>query len=85
MIYWILAQMHPAWGLTPLHERPALLYSVALMLLGGQLMSMGFLAELILAYHAPRLTPYSIADEIPPRRVTPRARQRRSRRRESRR
>ena len=69
VVYWILAQMHPAWGLIPLHERPALLFSVALMLLGGQLMSMGFLAELILAYHAPRLTPYSIADEIPPAKI----------------
>ena len=42
------------------------------MLLGGQLMSMGFLAELILAYHAPRLKSYSIADGF--RRRNPRRR-----------
>jgi dolichol-phosphate mannosyltransferase len=49
-----------------LHERPALLYSVALMLLGGQLMSMGFLAELFIAYHAPDFHAYSISEYTPP-------------------
>ncbi len=44
-----------------LHERPALLYSVALLLLGGQLMSIGFVAELLIAYHDPGVSPYSIA------------------------
>lgn len=49
-----------------LHERPALLYSVALLLLGGQLMSIGFVAELLIAYHDPAVSLYSIA-----RRTTP--------------
>ena len=44
-----------------LHERPALLYSVALLLLGGQLMSIGFVAELLIAYHDPTTPPYSIS------------------------
>ncbi len=65
LLNWILAQAHPGWRLASLPEPTALLLAVALMLLGGQLMSMGFLAELILAYHAPRLRPYSIVDEIP--------------------
>ncbi|MDZ7619890.1 MAG: glycosyltransferase family 2 protein [Patescibacteria group bacterium] len=44
-----------------LHERPSLLYSVALLLLGGQLMSIGFVAELLIAYHDPTVPPYSIS------------------------
>jgi len=44
-----------------LHQRPALIYSVALLLLGGQLMSIGFVAELFIAYHDPVVPPYSIA------------------------
>lgn len=49
-----------------LHERPALLYSVALLLLGGQLMSIGFVAELLIAYHDPAVSPYSIAQRTAP-------------------
>ena len=43
-------------GLEPvhLHEKSRVIYSLGLLLLGGQLMSMGFLAELFVAYHAPR-------------------------------
>ncbi len=47
-----------------LHNRPAVLYSVALLLLGGQLMSVGFLAELFIAYHDPHLKSYSIAEQV---------------------
>jgi dolichol-phosphate mannosyltransferase len=61
-IYWLVQHAHPEWNWSPLHERPALLYSVALMLLGGQLMSIGFLAELIVAYHDPGVKSYSIAE-----------------------
>ena len=60
--YWVFSQAYPDWRLTPLHQRPALLYSVALMLLGGQLMSIGFLAELFVAYHAPGVKSYSISE-----------------------
>ncbi len=49
-----------------LHERPALLYSVALLLLGGQLMSIGFVAELLIAYHDPAVSPYSISARTGP-------------------
>ena len=61
-IYWLIQHAYPEWNWSPLHERPALLYSVALMLLGGQLMSIGFLAELIVAYHDPGVKSYSIAE-----------------------
>jgi glycosyltransferase involved in cell wall biosynthesis len=45
-----------------LHEKPSLIYCMGLMLLGGQLMSIGFLAELFIAYHSPDLRSYSISE-----------------------
>jgi dolichol-phosphate mannosyltransferase len=46
----------------PLHERPLLIYSVAALLLGAQLMSIGFLAELITAYQAKEEDTYSVKE-----------------------
>jgi dolichol-phosphate mannosyltransferase len=60
--YWVAAQMYPDWGLEPLHDRPAVIYSMAALLLGGQLMSIGFLAELITAYHYRDRDTYSIVE-----------------------
>lgn len=45
-----------------LHQRPALLYSIAALLIGGQFMSIGFLAELMTAYHGRDLDTFSVAD-----------------------
>ncbi len=46
-----------------LHDHfPAVIYSVALLLFGGQLMSIGFLGELFIAYHDPDMKAYSIAE-----------------------
>ncbi len=60
--YWAAAHLFPeAKDWLPLHQRPAVLYSVALLLLGGQLMSIGFLAELNIAYHDPDIKSYSIS------------------------
>ncbi len=61
-VYWVLAQANPQWNLMPLHQRPALVYSLGAMLLGGQFMSMGFLAELITAYQLRDADTYSIAE-----------------------
>jgi dolichol-phosphate mannosyltransferase len=48
-----------------LRDHPtAALYSVALLLLGGQLMSIGFLGELIIAYQQRDIETYSIAERI---------------------
>ncbi len=55
----------PNWKFMPLHERPALLYSVAMLLLGAQFISMGFLAELFTAYYGRANVPYSIKDRTP--------------------
>ena len=46
----------------PLHERPAVIYSLGALLLGGQFMSIGFLAELITAYQVRDADTYSIAE-----------------------
>ncbi len=63
---WLITRSVP--GMTPihLHERPAVLYSVGLLLMGGQLMSIGFLAELFIAYHTPDRRGYSILERTAP-------------------
>ncbi len=62
-IYWILRMVaYPDW--IPLHQRPVVLYSVGLLILGTQLLSMGFLAELIVAKGQSREEPYSIAKKL---------------------
>jgi len=65
-ITWVLANLtdwntrFPAWHFKPLHERPAVLYSIGMLLLGAQFISMGFLAELFTAYYGRTAVPYSI-------------------------
>ena len=63
---WIISRVE-MFGIDPVHlqQRPAMLYSVALMLLGSQLMSVGFLAELFIAYQAPDRRGYSIRERTP--------------------
>ncbi|HTQ38875.1 MAG TPA: glycosyltransferase [Pirellulales bacterium] len=63
-VYWLLTQLHPAWNWTPLHDRPALLYSLGALLFGGQMMSIGFLAELITSYYGRDADTYSIAERL---------------------
>ncbi len=65
-IYWIVAQAAPHLNLLPLHQRPLMIYSVGLLLLGGQLMSIGFLAELIIAFHQHGTKNYSVAERTGP-------------------
>ncbi|MBN1394153.1 MAG: glycosyltransferase family 2 protein [Pirellulales bacterium] len=66
-VVWVVSRVD-AFGMDPVHlkQRPALLYSVGLLLLGGQLMSIGFLAELFIAYQAPSNRGYSIRERTPP-------------------
>jgi len=47
----------------PLHQRPLLIYSVAATLLGAQMMSIGFLAELITAYLGRDQESYSVKEK----------------------
>jgi dolichol-phosphate mannosyltransferase len=62
---WIVAHLLDQ-PYTPLHQRPLLIYSVAALLLGAQMMSIGFLAELITAYQGGDEHSYSIAERTPP-------------------
>ena len=61
-VTWLINLAQPG-AFLPLHERPLLIYSVAALLLGAQMMSIGFLAELITAYQGRDENSYSIADK----------------------
>jgi dolichol-phosphate mannosyltransferase len=50
----------------PVHERALLTYAVAALILGAQMMSIGFLAELITAYQGRDEDSYSIAEQTEP-------------------
>ncbi|ADB18967.1 glycosyl transferase family 2 [Pirellula staleyi DSM 6068] len=61
---WVVDKMNPALEITDLHQRPAVMYSIALLLLGAQLISMGFLAELITSYYGRNSVTYSVKARI---------------------
>jgi len=64
---WVVSRLVPGLEVVRLIDRfPAVIYSVALLLLGGQLMSIGFVAELLIAYHDPDVKPYSISERTGP-------------------
>jgi dolichol-phosphate mannosyltransferase len=66
---WVISELQ---GIDPkLHQRPALIYSVGALLFGGQLLSIGFLAELITGYLGRDADTYSIAEETSPAEVQP--------------
>jgi glycosyltransferase involved in cell wall biosynthesis len=60
-ITWVIRLWDPSLFL-PLHERPLLIYALAAVLLGMQLISMGFLAELITAHTGHERDSYSIME-----------------------
>jgi glycosyltransferase involved in cell wall biosynthesis len=64
-VNWVLGHTLTGWEITPLHQRPAVIYSLGALLLGAQMMSMGFLAELITAYQVRDADTYSIAEQTP--------------------
>jgi glycosyltransferase involved in cell wall biosynthesis len=59
-ILWVL-------GIRPIGNRPMLFYSIALLIVGVQLLSLGILAELVTAYSIRAQDTYSIAETIEPR------------------
>jgi dolichol-phosphate mannosyltransferase len=61
---WLINWFSPG-AFLPVHERPLLTYSAAALLLGAQMMSIGFLAELIIAYQSRDADSYSIAEKTP--------------------
>ncbi|MBM3996357.1 MAG: glycosyltransferase family 2 protein [Planctomycetes bacterium] len=60
-ITWLLRLYDDKW-FPPLHERPLLTYAVAALLLGAQMMSIGFLAELMTAYLSKDQESYSVKE-----------------------
>jgi glycosyltransferase involved in cell wall biosynthesis len=62
-LYWCLRMSYyPEWS--PLHQRPLVLYSIGALLLGSQLLCMGFLAELIVARGQAHMNPYNIREAV---------------------
>ena len=62
--YWLMRVCwYPDWS--PLHQRPLLLYSLGSLLLGVQLLTSGFLAELIVAKNQNDASTYSIRETTP--------------------
>jgi glycosyltransferase involved in cell wall biosynthesis len=53
-------------GIRPIGNRPMLFYSIALLIVGVQLLSLGILAELVTAYSIRGEDTYSIAETIEP-------------------
>jgi glycosyltransferase involved in cell wall biosynthesis len=63
-VTWLVRLWDPD-AFLPLHDRPLLIYALAALLLGAQLISIGFLAELITAYQSRDEDSYSIAAQTP--------------------
>ncbi|MEQ9411128.1 MAG: glycosyltransferase family 2 protein [Fuerstiella sp.] len=61
-LLWLLMHVVPVLSAQPIGGRPLLAYSIAATLLGGQAMSLGLLAELIVAYTGKAKDSYSIAE-----------------------
>ena len=61
-VLWLLMNVIPLLSPSPIGGRPLLAYSIASTLLGGQAMSLGLLAELIVAYTSTATDSYSIAE-----------------------
>jgi dolichol-phosphate mannosyltransferase len=60
-VTWVINVFEPG-AFLPLHQRPLLIYALAALLLGSQMISIGFLAELITAYQGRDEDSYSIAE-----------------------
>jgi dolichol-phosphate mannosyltransferase len=68
---WVVSRLIPGVEHVQLHQRPALMYALGAMMLGGQFLSIGIIGELFIAYHAPHLRAYSISAHVglPPREI----------------
>lgn len=61
---WGLMNVIPVMTPAPIGDRPLLAYSIASTLLGGQAMSLGLLAELVVAYTGSSRDSYSIQERV---------------------
>jgi dolichol-phosphate mannosyltransferase len=65
---WFVRLWYPD-AFEPIHNRALLFYALAALLLGAQMMSIGFLAELITAYQSRDEDSYSVAETTPDHRA----------------
>ncbi len=63
-VMWIVSRLVEGMEPLHLHQRALFYYAIAALLLGGQFISMGILAELITAHHSRTSDTFSIADRI---------------------
>lgn len=61
LVTWIINWWKPETFL-PIHQRALPMFALAALVLGAQMMSIGFLAELIIAYQSGDQLPYSISE-----------------------
>jgi len=66
--WWCLSRMIDGWQIVHLHETAALYYTLALLIISGQFLSLGFLGEMIAALLVRETDTYSIAEHTPPAR-----------------
>jgi glycosyltransferase involved in cell wall biosynthesis len=67
-LVWTLSRVIPGLNVVHLHQHmPAVLYSLAALLFGGQMLSMGLLAEMITDRVSAQRDTYAISDRILPR------------------
>ena len=61
-LLWALSRLSDSWPDVHLHERAIFYYCIVALLLGAQLLSAGFIAEMITAQNRPHTRPYSLAE-----------------------
>jgi glycosyltransferase involved in cell wall biosynthesis len=64
-VCWVLARFH-VHGFGPIGTRPLLIYSLACLMIGFQLLAIGFLGELVASQNIRNEHKYSIAELTPP-------------------
>jgi dolichol-phosphate mannosyltransferase len=62
--WWILSRLVPGWEPLHLTDRAIFFYCLGAALLGGQFMSIGFLAELLTAFHGREADTYSVSERV---------------------
>lgn len=62
--WWVISRLSESIAVLHLHERAAFYYSIVAVLLGAQLITVGFLAELITAHFGRDQQPYSIRQRV---------------------
>ncbi len=68
-VLWLLMNLPPLWGsklldASPIGPRPLLAYSIAAALLGGQSLSLGLLAELVVSNTVREQSTFSISEQV---------------------